>query len=117
MNRALGKLSAKSSKRRADVILTDDATIAALAGRFRNSPYPTDVLAFPYEGDPELLGEIVISLDTAKRQARERGVELWQELLLLCVHGLWHINGIGDENSSDWREMRTKESETMAEIL
>ena len=60
---ALERLSGPRSPRRAQIILTDDRTIADLAGRFRGSPYPTDGLAFTYEDDPELVGEVVISLD------------------------------------------------------
>ena len=75
------------------------------------------MLAFPYDDDPDLAGEVVISLDAARRQAAERGVELWQELLLLCVHGLWHIGGQGDEARADWREMRINEFETVVQLL
>ncbi len=102
---------------RAEIILTDDGTMARLAGRFRGSPRPTDVLAFAYDDEPGLAGEIVISLDTARRQARERGVALSDELTLLCVHGLWHVEGVGDETERDWREMRKREFETLVRIL
>lgn len=115
VSRALDRFA--KGPRRAEIILTDDGTMADLAGRYRGSPYPTDVLAFPYEDDPELAGEIVISLDAARRQAAERGVDLVCELTLLCIHGLWHIGGIGDETEHDWREMRTKEFETLVKIL
>lgn len=117
VTRALGKLSDRRSQRGVEITLTDDATIADLAGRYRGSPYPTDVLAFSYDDDPRLAGEVVISIDTARRQARERGVELWQELLLLSVHGLWHVSGVGDESQRDWREMRINEFETMVKLL
>jgi len=102
---------------RADIILTDDRTMARLAGRFRGSPRTTDVLAFAYDDDPSLVGEVVISLDAARRQARERGVQLSDEITLLCVHGLWHIGGVGDETERDWREMRKREFETLVRIL
>ncbi len=110
-------LPGRASKERVGIIFTDDRTIARLAGDFRGSPYPTDVLTFPYDDDPELIGEIVISLDTAKRQAAKRSVQLWQELLLLAVHGLLHINGQRDETRKDWCEMRKREFETLVRIL
>lgn len=117
VSNALERLSAGRASRRAQIILTDDRTIADLAGRFRGSPHPTDVLAFHYEDDPDLAGEVVISLDAAKRQAAERGVDLAEELKLLCIHGLWHISGIGDETKADWREMRMREFETLVRVL
>jgi len=91
--------------------------MARLAGRYRGSPRPTDVLAFQYERDPWLLGEIAISLDTARRQAQERRVPLADELILLCVHGLLHIQGHGDESIGEWRRMRVMEFETLMRIL
>lgn len=117
MSSALERIAGDRSSRLAQIILTDDRTIADLAGRFRRSPHPTDVLAFTYDDDPKLAGEIVISLDTARRQARERGVDLADELKLLCIHGLWHIAGIGDETEADWREMRAREFETLVKVL
>jgi probable rRNA maturation factor len=87
-----------------------------LAREFRGSPHTTDVLAFPY-GAGELIGEVAVNLDAARRQAHERGVELWHELTLLCVHGLLHIAGQGDETRRDWCDMRVAEFETLARIL
>jgi len=90
--------------------LTDDATIAELNASWRQKPGPTDVLAFAAleeapplppapDGDGELdpepleLGDIVISLETAARQAQETGLSLAQELLFLASHGLLHLLG------------------------
>ncbi|MFN9871623.1 MAG: rRNA maturation RNase YbeY [Cyanobacteriota bacterium] len=90
--------------------LTDDATIAELNGQWRQKAGPTDVLAFAaleeapplppapggedaVEPEPLELGDIVISLDTAARQAEERGLSLEQELLFLASHGLLHLLG------------------------
>ena len=90
--------------------LTDDATIAELNASWRQKPGPTDVLAFaaleeapplppaPVGGDgmdqePLELGDIVISLETAARQAEEAGLSLEQGLLFLASHGLLHLLG------------------------
>ena len=90
--------------------LTDDATIAELNASWRRKSGPTDVLAFAAleeapplppasegegEADPEPLelGDIVISLETADRQAREAGLSLERELLFLASHGLLHLLG------------------------
>jgi probable rRNA maturation factor len=102
---------------RIEITLTDDATIAELAGRFRGNPHATDVLAFTYDGDPELSGEVVISVDTARRQAEERGALLQDEILLLIVHGVWHIRGQGDETKRDWCRMRVREFETLVRVV
>lgn len=100
----------------ARIIFVDDKTISRLAGEFRSSPYPTDVLAFCYK-DTLMEDEIFVSIDTAKRQAKNRDVFFEDELLLLCVHGLLHIGGKDDETVSNWCKMRIYEFETMMRVL
>ncbi len=85
--------------------LVGDGEIAELNSDWRAKPGPTDVLAFaaqdddldgapPMPGDDCLeLGDIVISLETAARQAPEHGNSLEQELLFLASHGLLHLLG------------------------
>ncbi len=84
--------------------LTDDATIAELNQAWRQQSGPTDVLAFaaqeeappaPAGAEPDWLelGDIVISLDTARRQAEAAGHGLAEELLFLASHGLLHLLG------------------------
>lgn len=118
IERALRRLpgGVRSDRRRVEITFIDDRAIAELAGAWRGSPHPTDVLAFPYETG-EVAGEILISLDTAARQARARGVPLADELVLLCVHGLLHLGGIDDEHERGWRTMRIAEFETLMGIL
>jgi probable rRNA maturation factor len=78
------------------VVVTNDASIRVLNRRFRNKDAPTDVLAFPI-GDglrrEEPFGDVVISVDTAKRQAREYGATLMQEMSRLLIHGTLHLCG------------------------
>jgi probable rRNA maturation factor len=80
--------------------LCDDASIAALNETWRHQPGPTDVLAFaaqeeavPLPGGPLELGDILISLDTAARQAEEHDHPLERELRFLASHGLLHLLG------------------------
>ena len=79
----------------------DDATIAALNGHWRQQPQATDVLSFPaLEGDPPIgadacleLGDIIVSVQTAQRQADEHGHGLLNELRWLVSHGFLHLLG------------------------
>ncbi|MDX2097330.1 MAG: rRNA maturation RNase YbeY [Leptolyngbyaceae cyanobacterium bins.59] len=85
--------------------LTDDLEIQALNAQYRQIEKPTDVLAFAaleVEGPPSIpsedslplyLGDIVVSVDTAKRQAQEQGHSLREELAWLSAHGLLHLLG------------------------
>jgi probable rRNA maturation factor len=89
--------------------LTDDATIHELNRDWRKKNKPTDVLAFAQReaaaADVGLLGDIVISVDTARRQAK-RG--LYAELLHLASHGLCHLLGYDHRDDEEERVMNTR---------
>jgi probable rRNA maturation factor len=84
------------------VALVDDATIAELNQRFLGEEGPTDVLSFPQ-------GEIVVSAETALREAQERGIPPLHELILYVVHGALHLKGFDDRRSEERRRMRREE--------
>ncbi len=82
------------------IVLVSDAQIRRLNKLYRNKDKPTDVLSFPIGEKVEdwlILGDIVISVDTAKRQAQELGYSLEEELKRLLVHGLVHLLGYDHE--------------------
>ena len=87
------------------VALVGDAEIHRLNATYRHIDRPTDVLAFAMgEGEgaalhPELLGDVVISLDTAARQAAAGAVALPDEVRMLLTHGVLHLLGYDHERS------------------
>jgi probable rRNA maturation factor len=91
--------------------LTDDATIRTLNRDYRGKDKPTDVLAFAQregpaaELHPDVLGDLVISVDTARRQAK-RG--LHAELLHLASHGLCHLLGYDHRDDAEERTMNAR---------
>jgi rRNA maturation RNase YbeY len=97
------------------IALVDDAEIRRLNATYRKVDRPTDVLAFAMRDDegplhPELLGDVVISLDTAVRQAAARRVPLADEVRLLLAHGLLHLLGYDHERSpAEARQMFAKQ--------
>ncbi|MDX2166655.1 MAG: rRNA maturation RNase YbeY [Deltaproteobacteria bacterium] len=92
------------------VALIGDAEMHALNRDYRGKDRPTDVLAFALrEGEDahlhaDMLGDVVISLDTAARQARERGHSTADEVRFLLAHGILHLLGYDHERSA--REAR-----------
>lgn len=80
-------------------LLVTDRRIRALNRRYRGEDFPTDVLAFPQgegggpPGHPGLLGDVVISVETAARQAARAGNSLEREAALLLIHGILHLLG------------------------
>lgn len=108
------------------IVFADDAYIHELNRDYRGKDTPTDVLSFALnEGDepdviggPEetLLGDIVISLDTAARQAEEFGHSLERELAYLTVHGMLHLLGFDHETEEEKTVMRQKEELVLSEL-
>lgn len=74
------------------VTLCDDKFIRRLNKQYRKKDCATDVLSFTM-GEDNLWGDIIISIETAKRQAKEYGVSLPEELKRLAVHGTLHLLG------------------------
>jgi probable rRNA maturation factor len=97
------------------IALVDDEAIAALNERYRGRARPTDVLSFSLLDGPHaerrgtLLGDVVVSLETAERQARRAGRSLDDEVLRLLIHGVLHLVGHDHEQASDARAMRAEE--------
>ena len=98
-----------------EVLLVDDAEIRRLNGAWRGVPRRTDVLAFPLEtpGPAALVGQVVISIDTAARQAQRVGVPLVAELELLVTHGVLHLVGYDDRDPVEARLMHEREREVL----
>lgn len=96
----------------------DDPTIHRVNREHLDHDEPTDVVTFALsdEGDDELSGELVISTETAARQAAELGVEPWHETALYIVHGLLHLCGCDDLDPDSAAEMRVREESALARV-
>jgi probable rRNA maturation factor len=116
------------------VLLTDDRTIHALNLKYRGQDKPTDVLSFALRDESEAgptsnscfpsvgtdrveeLGDVVISVETARRQAEQFGVRLENEVALLAVHGILHLLGYDDMTDEGAEEMTAKETAALASV-
>jgi probable rRNA maturation factor len=101
------------------LLITGDDQIRALNRDYLGRDRATDVLSFP-DGDPlptgrRLLGQIVVSLDRARRQAEDSGLDELRELQELVLHGTLHL--LGYDHSSDQGEMNRLELRLRGELL
>jgi probable rRNA maturation factor len=96
-------LVARVGKGEMTCLVSDDAELQRLNKQFRGKDYATDVLSFPEDGG----GEIAISFDRATAQAAEMGHSVDEELRILMLHGVLHLNGLDHE--TDKGEMRRTE--------
>ena len=100
-----------------NVIFVTAAYIQSLNKSYRDKDEPTDVLSFNYRADSpdnELIGEIYISVDTAKKQSEENKIDLTDELKKLFVHGFLHIHGYDHEKDEDYKKMSDLEEKVLS---
>jgi probable rRNA maturation factor len=114
--RALALL--KRPDRELHVTVVNDREIGQLHARYLGVRGPTDVLAFDIDGPApsRLLGEVIISADTAARQAARLDVSLALELDLLLVHGLLHLVGYDDHEPRAARRMHERAHEILSRV-
>jgi len=96
--------------------VVDDETMRSVNRDYHDCDAPTDVLAFPLGDAPApggFVAEIVVSLDTAEREAEARGVTTASELLLYVVHGTLHMLGYDDHDPEDARRMHARTLEIL----
>lgn len=96
------------------IVLTDDDEVRALNRRWRGLDRTTDVLSFTMDGGPPVLGDVVISVEQALRQAPRRRRGLDDELVILLVHGFLHLCGYDHAKPAERRTMRAVERKLRA---
>ncbi|MBE3092951.1 MAG: rRNA maturation RNase YbeY [Chloroflexi bacterium] len=104
------------------ILFTDDKFIRSLNNKYRGIDKSTDVLSFslwegsvktPESESDKLLGDIIISVETAQRQADNLNHSMEKELAVLLIHGLLHLTGYAHEEDKDYKIMREKEAEML----
>ena len=101
------------------ILLVDDKTITGLNKQYLKKNYPTDVLAFRMQDGeftdlhPEILGDVIISLDTAHSRAEEFQTGFRYEIQLYLIHGILHLLGFDDRSSSSRNRMKSIQEEIL----
>lgn len=104
------------------VTFVDDEEIRELNKEYRNVDKSTDVLSFPLEENEfdipgnTLLGDIIISAETAKRQSEEYGHSLEREIAYLAAHSMFHLMGYDHMEEVEKQVMRDKEKKVMLSL-
>ncbi len=107
-----------------DVSWTDDSQIQTINRDYRGKDKPTDVLSFPFwegeslfEGEELPLGDLIVSLETAIRQANELKHSLEDELAFLAIHGTLHLLGFDHDTPAKRRAMFAWQDELFAVLM
>ena len=102
------------------ISFVDNVEIKELNKMYRNMDKATDVLSFPMDEDilvpMPLLGDIIISIETAREQANELGHSLNREICYLIAHSMFHLMGYDHMEEEEKKEMRLKEKQVMKDI-
>ncbi|MEZ6192851.1 MAG: rRNA maturation RNase YbeY [Phycisphaerales bacterium] len=98
-----------------NLAVVDDEQMSELHGQYLGIAGTTDVLTFDLRDDPDqpVEGDIVICIDEARRQAKDRGHDTRLELLLYAVHGLLHLLGEDDHDPADYEKMHKREDDLL----
>jgi probable rRNA maturation factor len=108
---ALAEKDLKAEKVEVSILLIDDAEMARLNKQYRDKEGPTDVLSFAQNdgmampGTSKMLGDVVVSIDTAERQAIAAGRTIEDETAQLVIHGVLHLLGYDDVDEKGFMEM------------
>ena len=101
-----------SSNKDLCITFIDDKGMRKLNSTYRGIKRTTDVLSFPQDGpDAQSLGDIIISVDTAKRHAQFYRISMQKEIIKLIIHGILHILGYDHKKKNDASKMKKKEKE------
>ncbi len=104
--------------RDAAIAFVSDRKILKLNSKYRGKNTPTDVLSFPFGDEEEYLGDIVISVESAARQAAENGLSPDLEIKQLILHGLLHLAGYDhetDDGTMDRMEIKLRKKLNISE--
>ncbi|MCF8067344.1 MAG: rRNA maturation RNase YbeY [Desulfobacterales bacterium] len=105
------------------LLITDDSEMASFNSRYRGKEGSTNVISFPMqEGEfsdisPDLLGDVVISVDTAEREAKEMSIEFKDRLNELLVHGILHLVGYDHEQSEKETLVMEAKTEELMKLI
>ena len=96
--------------------LVDEQEGRTLNSEYRGKDYATNVLSFPYEAEPLLMGDLVICPAVVAREAAEQGKPVAAHYAHLTVHGMLHLRGWDHENEGDAQAMEDEERKILAAL-
>jgi len=105
------------------ILIVDDSQIAILNKKYLRRYGPTNVIAFPMRTDPfsninpELLGDVVISMETAEKEGKNIGISIEERFTQLLVHGILHLLGYDHEMSEQEADKMEKKSEEILKLI
>ena len=95
------------------IVFCSDSYLLDVNRRYLRHDYFTDIITFDYSEGEFLSGDLIISIDSVRSNAREYGVMFHVELLRVMIHGVLHLAGLKDKTKKESEEMRKAENECL----
>lgn len=111
-----GTLEAERSRMEIGVLITGDRQIRKINKRFLKHDFATDVISFGLD-DAGHCGDVVVSVDTARRAAKELKIPFREELARYLVHGTLHLLGYKDKKKKDHERMHRRQEKLLSQVL
>lgn len=105
------------------ILIVNDSQIEALNKQYLNRSGPTNIIAFPMqEGEfanisPQLLGDVVISVETAHQEGKNAGISIEERFIQLLIHGILHLFGYDHETTEQEALKMEKKSEELMKLI
>lgn len=97
------------------IVLCSDSALLEVNRQFLQHDYLTDIITFEYTelGEKAISGDLMISIDTVRSNAKEYGCSTLQELNRVVIHGILHLLGQGDKSEKEAKQMREREEQAL----
>lgn len=95
------------------IVVCSDEYLLDINKKYLNHNYYTDIITFDYTDDSAVGGDLMISYDRVKENAKQEGVLIQQELNRVMVHGVLHLLGLKDKTKEEAKKMRSEEDEAL----
>ena len=99
------------------IIFCSDDYLLKINKKYLNHDYFTDIITFNYNENNTIIGDLFISIDRVKENAKELKVDFNNELYRVIIHGVLHLCGYNDKTQDQQKEIRTKEDEYLELIV
>jgi len=99
------------------IIFCSDDYLLKINKKYLNHDYFTDIITFNYNENNTIIGDLFISIDRVKENAKELKVDFNNELYRVIIHGVLHLCGYNDKTQDQQKEIRTKEDEYLVLII
>ena len=106
----------RGEKSRLHIIFCSDDYLLDINKKYLNHDYFTDIITFNYNENNTIIGDLFISVDRVKENAKELKVDFNNELFRVIIHGVLHLCGYNDKTQDQLKEIRTKEDEFLGLI-